>query len=178
MEQNYIHTNHPGYEANSAACEHATFPNWKINTSHRFFLFAWAGIMSSSVCRQMGVELLRHHTYTASHMSTHSRTHNSAFTATEFGEGSGKPNILLSSSLWQSQQPWAKLHSNEVRSWRKEIQWITCRASAICLQGNHCIIILQDKAHTCLHNSMCMSQTSILITIWEGKYLKISNCTG
>lgn len=172
MEQNYIHTNHPGYEANSVACEHATFPNWKINTSHHFFLFAWAGIMSFSVCRQMGVELVRYHTYTASHMSTHSRTHNSGFTAAVFREVSG------SSSLWQSQQPWAKLCSNEVRSWRREIQWTTCRASAICLQGNHCIIILQDKAHTCLHNSMCMSQTSILITIWEGKYLKISNCTG
>lgn len=40
------------------------------------FLFTWAEIMSFSVCRQMGVELLRYHTYTLSLISTHSRTHN------------------------------------------------------------------------------------------------------
>lgn len=118
------------------------------------------------------------HTLPLSHLLTAGHTTLVWFTATVFGEGSGKSNILLSSSLWQSQQLWEKLHSSEVRSWMREIQWITSRASAICLQGNHCIIILQDKAHTCLHNSMCMSQNSILVLKWEGKYLKISNCTG
>lgn len=175
MEKNYIHTNHPGYEANSAACEHATFPNWKINTSHRFLLFTWTEIMSFSVCRQMGVELLRHHTYTVSLISTHSRTHTIGPQLLCLGREIS--NILLSSSLWQSQQLGAKLHSNEVRSWRRrENQWITSKA--ICLQGNRCIIILQDKGHTCIHNSMCTSQTSILILKGERKYLKISNCTG
>lgn len=161
-----------GYEANSVACEHATFPNWKINTSHHFSLFAWAEIMSFSAWRQMGVELLRYHTYTVSLSYLFTAGHTTLVHS--YCVWGGKSNILLSCSLWQSWQLWAKLRCNEVKSWRREIQWTTSRAAAICLQGNHCIIILKDKAHTRLHNSMCMSQSSILILKWEGKYLKIS----
>lgn len=172
MAQNYIHTNHPGYEASSVACEHATFPNWKINASHHFSLFAWAEIMSFSVCRQMSVELLRYHTYTVSLIPTYSRTHN--ISSQLLCLGREVANQIFFSVLAYGRASSSEQSSTAMKSWRREIQWITSRAAAICLQGNHCTIILKDKAHSSLHNSLCMSQTSVLMLKWEEKCLKIS----
>lgn len=57
----------------TAAREHTTFPNWKISTSHHFFLFTQItllrGILSFSACKEKWVWSCR----AASLMASHSR---------------------------------------------------------------------------------------------------------
>lgn len=75
------------------------------------------------------------------------------------GEGSGKSNILLSSSLWstcsrggdnQNQQLLSKAseQSSQVLEEGNSVYHQAALLFSDCLQGNHCRVILQDKAHT------------------------------